>query len=35
MINGNSAYTTLTKDELGDMKIVERKIMEVIENSCG
>jgi hypothetical protein len=35
MINGNSAYTTLTKDELRDMVVVERKIMEVIENSCG
>jgi hypothetical protein len=35
MINGNSAYTKLTKDELGDIKIVELKIMEVLENSCG
>jgi len=35
MINGNSAYTTLTKDELRDRNCVERKIMEVLENSCG
>jgi hypothetical protein len=35
MRNGNSAYTTLTKDELKDKGIVERKIMEVLENSCG
>jgi hypothetical protein len=35
MINGNTAYTTLTKDELRDKGIVERKIMEVLENSCG
>ncbi len=35
MRNGNTAYTTLTKDELRDMKIVELKIMEVLENSCG
>jgi hypothetical protein len=33
--NGNTAYTTLTKDELGDKDVVERKIMEVLENSCG
>ena len=35
MRNGNNAYTTLTKDELRDTKIVELKIMEVLENSCG
>jgi hypothetical protein len=33
--NGNNAYTTLTKDDLRDTGIVELKIMEVLENSCG
>jgi hypothetical protein len=35
MRNGNNAYTTLTKDELKDKDIVEKKILEVLENSCG
>jgi hypothetical protein len=35
MINGGESYVLLTDEELRDMKIVELKIMEVLENSCG
>ena len=35
MINGGESYVLLNDSELRDIDIVERKIMEVLQNSCG